>query len=66
MVIKPEGLAIASVPTIGLNRTYGEETHLWHKSLRELLTLFESYFRMLGVDFFMKYVDGKTCDTLSH
>jgi len=65
-VIKPEGLVIASVPTTDLNRTYDDETHLWHKSLREWLTLFESHFRILSVDFFMKfmkYVDGKTCNT---
>lgn len=65
-VIKPGGLVITSVPTTDLNRTYDDETHLWHKSLREWLTLFKSHFRILSVDFFMefmKYVDGKTCNT---
>jgi len=65
-VTKSKGLVLVSVPTTDLNDTYGDKSHIWHMSLKEWLDLFRSYFRVLSVDFFMKfmkYVDGKTCNT---
>ena len=65
-VTKSKGLVLVSVPTTDLNDTYADKSHIWHMSLNEWLNLFRSYFRVLSVDFFMKfmkYVDGKTCNT---
>lgn len=65
-VVKPEGLVIISVPTSDLNDTFEDKTHYWHLSLKEWLIFFKSYFEVLGVDYFlkfMKFVDGKTCNT---
>lgn len=65
-VTKPGGLVMFSIPTTDLNDTYADKTHLWHKSLRDWLRLFEDDFQLLKVEYFMKvmkYVDGKTCTT---
>lgn len=65
-VVKPEGLVIISVPTTDLNDTFEDKTHYWHLSLNEWLVFFKSYFEILGIDYFMKFmkfVDGKTCNT---
>lgn len=65
-VTRFKGLVIVSVPTIDLNDTYGDKSHIWHMSLKEWLKFFGNYFKILSVDFFMKfmkYVDGKTCNT---
>lgn len=65
-ITKSKGLVIVSVPTTDLNDTYGDKSHIWHKSLKEWLELFGNYFKVLDVEFFMKfmkYVDGKTCNT---
>jgi hypothetical protein len=54
------------VPTTDLNDVYGDNSHIWHLSLKEWLNSFERHFRILSVEYFMKfmkYVDGKTCST---
>lgn len=65
-VTRSKGLVVVSVPTTDLNKTHGDRSHIWHKSLKEWLNLLRKRFRILAVDFFMrfmKYVDGKTCNT---
>jgi len=65
-VTKSKGLVVVSVPTTDLNDMYGDKSHIWHMSLKEWLDLFRSYFGVLSVDFFMKfikYIDGKTFNT---
>ncbi|UCE95731.1 MAG: class I SAM-dependent methyltransferase [Candidatus Bathyarchaeota archaeon] len=65
-VTKSNGLVLVSVPTTDLNNTQGDKSHVWHMSLKEWLDLFRKYFRVLNVEFFlkfMKYVDGETCNT---
>jgi ubiquinone/menaquinone biosynthesis C-methylase UbiE len=65
-VTKRHGLVVVSVPTTDLNATYEDKSHVWHMSLREWMNLFRGHFRVLSVEYFMKfmkYVDGKTCNT---
>lgn len=65
-VTKVKGLVVVSVPTTDLNDTNGDKSHLWHMSLKEWLDLFENYFKVLAIKFFMKFmkfIDGKTCNT---
>ena len=65
-VTKSKSLVVVSVPTTELNDTHWDRSHIWHMSLKEWLKLFSNYFRVLSIDFFMKfmkYIDGKTCNT---
>ena len=65
-VTKPNGLVLVSVPTIDLNDTYADRSHIWHKSLTAWLHFLRQHLEILSVSYFlkfMKYLDGKTCNT---
>lgn len=65
-VTKSNGLVLVSVPTTDLNDTYADRSHIWHKSLAAWLHFLRQHFEVLSVSYFMKfmkYLDGKTCNT---